>query len=163
MLHEESRMLFLPLLWRFREIFSDKTTIEFFMYTINDGMGLELGLGDLPIRPRTAVEEVAYYKLRQACSRMLEMTYLLTRGPWKYTLELSERIESQFPGIGREVLAKCEEEKSDETALQDMLNNLQFCQCTRDRLRQRAPQAAQRSTPVPRRIMCRRTTARSRR
>ncbi|KAF3292368.1 hypothetical protein TWF132_005756 [Orbilia oligospora] len=108
----DSRLLLLPILWRLREVLNDYTTVDINV-SMTDGKYWEDMWED---------DDEPWI---ESHTRTIETAYLLTRGPWKHTMNLMPSPGCDFPVLEQEVLLKCEGyPEYQETAIQEALREL---------------------------------------
>ncbi|KAK6503873.1 hypothetical protein TWF481_008876 [Arthrobotrys musiformis] len=111
----DSRLLLLPFLLRLREILSDHATVDITVFS-----------PEAHLWGYTLIEDLEKEAARESHEQTIETAFLLTRGPWKSTMELVQsHLEYTFPGIEQEVASKCEAyPEYQETTLQQAFKEL---------------------------------------
>ncbi|KAK6518786.1 hypothetical protein TWF506_005921 [Arthrobotrys conoides] len=108
------RLLLLPFLWRLREVLNESTIVDINVSTTG-GKYWE-GMWE---------DDDDDERWKESHQRTIETVYLLTRGPWKSTMNLIPSPGCDFPWLKQEVLSKCEEyPEFQETAIEEALREL---------------------------------------
>ncbi|KAK6331306.1 hypothetical protein TWF730_004391 [Orbilia blumenaviensis] len=110
-----SRTVLAPVLQRLRAFLPKEARIE---------LGPTLSHGN-PFK-LLVIDEKLVRRVRRALADILKTAYLLTHGPWDYTLKISKTFEKWAPGIGKAVFARCDANRLEETVLQAVFENFQL-------------------------------------